>query len=257
MKSKIFNRIIVCFISILMVVGLVFGIYLLLSEIRVLKAHSVKPISNEMLSNIDLSGVSKLMIVAHPDDELIWGGGHLLDGGYFVVCITNGRNKTRKAEFESVIKETENQGIILEYPDKVNGKRDDWNEVSDNILSDIEKIIKLKKWDMIVTHNKDGEYGHQHHKMAHNIVIKAFENEKCQSQLYFFGKYYKASAVEKFTAGEIDVPEDMIEHLSDDLVARKTEISKLYKSQISTIEHLWHMAPYENFISYAENNKND
>ncbi len=252
MKSKLFNRIIICFLLSLMTVGLVFGINLLRSVIRVRRAHTVAPLSDEMLSDINSSDASKLMIVAHPDDELIWGGGHLLDGGYFVVCITNGRNKTRKAEFESAIKETGNQGIILEYPDKVNGKRDDWDKVSDNILSDIEKIIKLKKWDMVVTHNKDGEYGHQHHRMTHNIVIKAFESNKCQSQLYFFGKYYKASAVEKFTSGEADIPEDMKEHLSDDLVARKTEISKLYKSQTSTIEHLWQMAPYENFISYKE-----
>ena len=30
-----------------------------------------------------------LMIVAHPDDETIWGGSHLLKGHYLVVCLTN------------------------------------------------------------------------------------------------------------------------------------------------------------------------
>ena len=31
-----------------------------------------------------------LMIVAHPDDETIWGGSHLINGNYTVLCITNG-----------------------------------------------------------------------------------------------------------------------------------------------------------------------
>ena len=41
-----------------------------------------------------------LIIVAHPDDETIWAGEHLIRGSYTVLCITNGNNKTRKAEFE-------------------------------------------------------------------------------------------------------------------------------------------------------------
>lgn len=36
-----------------------------------------------------------LMIVAHPDDETIWGGSHLINGNYTVLCITNGNKKKR------------------------------------------------------------------------------------------------------------------------------------------------------------------
>ena len=35
---------------------------------------------------IDYKESQKLMIVAHPDDETIWGGSHLLEGNYLVVC---------------------------------------------------------------------------------------------------------------------------------------------------------------------------
>ena len=31
----------------------------------------------------------KLMIVAHPDDESLWGGCHLLEGDWHVVSVTN------------------------------------------------------------------------------------------------------------------------------------------------------------------------
>ena len=46
-----------------------------------------------------------LMIVAHPDDETIWGGSHLINGNYTVLCITNGNNKKRKKEFMNIIRQ--------------------------------------------------------------------------------------------------------------------------------------------------------
>lgn len=219
-------------------------------DIEILRAYNVRPLSDKDVAKIDLDKAKKLMIVAHPDDELIFGGGHLLEGDYLVLCITNGRNKTRRAEFESVIKETGNQGIILEYPDKVCGKRDEWKNVKDGIFSDIEKVIKLKNFDMIVTHNERGEYGHLHHKITHSLVVEAFEDKKPPAKLYFFGKYHKAVTVDKYLSGEKPFPDDMKERLPDDVVKRKTELAKLYKSQKGTVDGLWHMAPYENFIPY-------
>ena len=51
------------------------------------------------------------------------------------------------------------------------------------------------------------------------------------------------------------MPEDMKNRLPDDVFARKTEISKLYKSQKHTIDGLWHIAPYENFTEYVATQK--
>ena len=47
---------------------------------------------------------TKLMIVAHPDDELIFGGAELIKHGpdYKVVCITNKNNKIRSSEFKNL-----------------------------------------------------------------------------------------------------------------------------------------------------------
>ena len=33
-------------------------------------------------SKIDLGDYNKLMIVAHPDDEILWGGAHLIEDNY-------------------------------------------------------------------------------------------------------------------------------------------------------------------------------
>ena len=49
-------------------------------------------VTKEMLDELPLSNCTKLMVVAHPDDETLGGGAHLTEGGWFVVCLTNGDN---------------------------------------------------------------------------------------------------------------------------------------------------------------------
>ena len=129
-----------------------------------------KNIEREQLEALSLDETNKLMIVAHPDDETIWGGGHLLEGGYFVVCITNGENEIRKEEFLRAVKESGNIPLILSYPDKEFGMRSRWWGYIDDITTDIKTILSFKKWDIVVTHNLEGEYGHIHHKMVSALV---------------------------------------------------------------------------------------
>lgn len=102
------------------------------------KLNSLSHVPQSALASYD-----SLMIVAHPDDETIWGGSHLLNGNYVVVCITNGNNKTRRREFESVIRQTDSIGIMLTYPDKTLGKRDNWNSCKTEIEKDIASILKM------------------------------------------------------------------------------------------------------------------
>jgi LmbE family N-acetylglucosaminyl deacetylase len=51
--------------------------------------------------------VNKLMIVAHPDDELVFGGAELIKYGeqYKVVCISYKNDKIRSKEFQNVMKQ--------------------------------------------------------------------------------------------------------------------------------------------------------
>ena len=66
------------------------------------QAYSVDSLTNEQLKSVVDDSTKKLMIVAHPDDEVIWGCGHLMSGDYLVVCITNGKNEVRAKEFADV-----------------------------------------------------------------------------------------------------------------------------------------------------------
>ena len=190
-KKKIIIAVIIFAAALLIGAASFFGIRYLKREAEKKKAYDVKTLTSEQIQAVaDNDKAKKLMIVAHPDDDALWGGAHLMSGDYFVVCITNGRNDTRKPEFESMLSKSGNSGYILEYPDKVAGKRDDWKNVRDKIESDIERIMGCKDWELIVTHNKDGEYGHQHHKYTYSIVTELYDSSKKKEPLYFFGTYY-------------------------------------------------------------------
>lgn len=190
--------------------------------------------NTEFINSMPWNQVDHLMIVAHPDDETIWGGYHLQKGKYLVVCLTNKQNETRRKEFESTIKQTNNIGLILDYPDKTNGKRDNWNTCKKQIYEDICNIINKKDYKLVVTHNPDGEYGHIHHKMTSEMVTKAMKNKK---NLYYFGHYYKKNKMKK----------NMIPYPTRGLISKDT-LTKNYASQPKVMKHLHHMFPYENWI---------
>lgn len=66
------------------------------------------------------------MIVAHPDDETLWGGANLFKDRYFVVCFTKGFNLKRANDLRELLKFTNSSSIILNYPDSQDKFRNDW-----------------------------------------------------------------------------------------------------------------------------------
>ena len=210
--------------------------------------YCVAPLTDSDLQEHGIDNATKLMIVAHPDDDILWGGGHLYEKGYFVVVLTNRNNVKRNREFNNVLEASGNNGIILSYPDKSFGTKDSWSHNKDGIKADIEKIINYKHWDLIVTHNKDGEYGHIHHKMTHGFVRDVFDEnkEKLNTKLYFFGKYYNKSEV-----GDVA---DSMSRISPEALEFKEKMLKLYPSQKKTIGMFDQMNPFEEWQLYDGTN---
>lgn len=194
-----------------------------------------------------LTDYDSLMVVAHPDDETIWGGDHLLNGKYVVVCITNGNNSKRRAEFASVMKQTGSVGLILTYPDKTAGKRDNWDSCREQIQKDIDTIVKQKNWSVIATHNLNGEYGHIHHQMTSAITTSSAEKAELTNQLYYFGTYVKAKNMKKSNYQQY-----LTNPLTGDELEAKLSLTKLYDSQSKVMDHLGHMLPYENWIPASQ-----
>lgn len=202
------------------------------------------------LDKLNLSGVNNLMIVAHPDDETFWGAGHILNGKYLIVSLTNGFHEERVKDFNSVIKRYgDDKGIILSYPDisrylytadgKYNGYETDmWSTCKSGMEADISLLLNYKKWDTVVTHNPDGEYNKYHHQQVSSLVTKCIDKSKnAKTDLYYFGHYYGANAV-------IKDPK-----ISKKDLRMKEQIIQMYlPTAQGAYDAFKHMLPYENWI---------
>jgi hypothetical protein len=124
-----------------------------------------------------------VMIVAHPDDEVLWGGANFLEveRNILVVCLTNGANKTRRSKFESVMQLYQVDFKIFDFPD--NGNVGFTEDESLEICQEIDKIVNQDCVEKVVTHGPLGEYGHIHHRQVSDIVTRTLQDS---SKLYFF-----------------------------------------------------------------------
>lgn len=196
-----------------------------------------------MLDNLNLDNVTRLMIVAHPDDETLWGGGHLQEGNWLVLCLTNQSYTLRKNEFKTAMENLGQKGIILDYPDLQKTKsgvnvKNLWGNVLTGMRKDLDLIIHYKNWEQIVTHNPQGEYGHIHHIMTNKEVTSICRTDNKINQLWYFGKVYEKGKI----------PEGL-KRISDTSYAKKEETLKIsYKREQWSIPKYWgHMNPFENW----------
>jgi LmbE family N-acetylglucosaminyl deacetylase len=125
-------------------------------------------------------GQRVLMIVAHPDDEVLFGMPDLMFAqSLHVICLTNASNPQRAAEFRAVIEHLQQHvhvresvvGTILDFPD---GKRKIWRDLhalaSSCVASIASRDVSMSgAFDVLVTHGADGEYGHVQHKATHRL----------------------------------------------------------------------------------------
>ena len=142
------------------------------TQIKVVALSNNGLINNYILDQNNASQYQKVMIVAHPDDETLWGGAHLIKERYFVVCLTNGYNLDRANDYREILKFTKNNGLILNHPDLQDNIIDDWSVFGEGVEKDLSKIIKYKSWEEIVTHGPDGTTGHIHHKKICEYITK-------------------------------------------------------------------------------------
>lgn len=194
-------------------------------------------LTKAMLDKFDLTSIDNLMIVAHPDDETLWGGGHLASDDYFVLCLTNGWNGIRSRDYYRALGAFNDKGIILSYPDLVDGKRSDWSNAKEGIMKDLQLILNYKKWNKVVTHNPEGEYGHVHHKMTSSFTTQMWDKLAPKTgQLWYFGRFY-----EKQNIGQVKDEAT----LETDLLNKKKVGLSYYSNQQKLINLFNQMHPYE------------
>lgn len=133
---------------------------------------------------------SALMIVAHPDDEIIWGESMITNELYewTVVIVTDERNN--RAELANkVAKKNGHHLIIWEYADcsqcipfKI-GTRETYDTSKEgNIIHDLKQLYNSRDWAIVSTHNEIGSYGHPQHKELNKLIATIVPHNK----LYVF-----------------------------------------------------------------------
>ena len=195
-------------------------------------------VTNSLLKRHHADKYKNVMIVAHPDDETLWGGANLYNDSYFVVCLTNGATKKRARDYKKILNFTNSDGLILEYPDAQGGIRDDWTYQKKGISNDVHTILNYKNWKKIVTYNPEGVTGHIHHKMTYKHVRDEAVRTNQLNKVYYFERFFKKGHIPSY-AHRIS---------NRDLEIKKQEVN-LYQSVIKDIYKYWYyMLPYEYFI---------
>lgn len=124
----------------------------------------------------------RLMIVAHPDDESLFGGDALTSlSDWLVVCVTNAGNRTRRHEFIRAMNCIGADYVMLNHADHL--ASGNFNAVLEQQLA---LLLAERHWEMIVTHGESGEYGHPQHKSLHRIVRRLAPPHR----LYVFGFHW-------------------------------------------------------------------
>lgn len=112
--------------------------------------------------------------VAHPDDCVIFAWPFISSHSKFdweIVYLTYTKDNPRAIELTEYWNK---RGISTHYL----GCNDSWDSVLrgelgfDAEYAHHELLMAANRYDLILTHNSDGEYGHPHHEYVHQVMCK-------------------------------------------------------------------------------------
>ena len=233
-----------------MAVHLLFAAKALLTARHFAKKHRLKKHCRDLLAGIDLNRIKNLMIVARPGEESLWGGGHLLEEDYLVVCMTGGNHPETVAEMDNALSASRSLSIKLVFREKnLRGQSSHWYFARSDIKTALKVLMTAKEWKKIVTHNPDGEDGNRQNKLLSAIVTSVFcktvrKQFPGSENLFYFGVYHQPD--ETGTLSNL-MP------LSESALQTKTgKMIAAYQTSSSLVARFGHMFPYENWVKYSE-----
>lgn len=172
-----------------------------------------------------------LVIVAHPDDEIIWMGGTILknkDWDWTVLSLCRKEDPDRAPKFKKVCESCGAKAIICDLDDEK------LNPLSNKqIIDKIKQNLNDFDYDYVFTHGENGEYGHIRHKEIHSAVKQMIANKELRCEkLYFFA----------YKPGRIVAPHDInvkipIPNKNADFQVKLD--SQTYKTKVKTVTDLY------------------
>ncbi|MEB0302829.1 PIG-L family deacetylase [Mucilaginibacter sp. 5C4] len=118
------------------------------------------------------------IIVAHPDDETLWAGGTILSNPSwqcFVVCLCRKSDNDRAPKFFKALSVLGAKGAMGDLNDGPEQTPLSDNEIMEAIL----QLIPHVHFDLIITHNPNGEYTrHLRHEEISKTVVNLWNEGK-------------------------------------------------------------------------------
>ncbi|MBN1555263.1 MAG: PIG-L family deacetylase [Phycisphaerae bacterium] len=121
-------------------------------------------------------GMNGAVIVAHPDDEIIWCGGVMLsrpDWKWTVLTLCRADDPDRAPKFHTLCVKLGIHGIMSNLND---GETLQAIHPPTDIGNRIIELLPSWRWDLCLTHGRNGEYGHPRHVEVHEAVLHLFRN---------------------------------------------------------------------------------
>ena len=114
-----------------------------------------------------------LVVVAHPDDEAIYAGGILASSqikgtvDWHILCLTN----KETPRYQELLKSAAIIGVSAARVHCLNVEDSEefvaTPELRSYVIAKVDELAKGK--DILLTHGKDGEYGHVQHQLAYDV----------------------------------------------------------------------------------------
>ena len=149
-----------------------------MGAIKISKGESEgKKLADDPVWLFEIREPHALLVVTHPDDETIFAGGLILSSRqtkWTIICCV-AESVQRQNEFRCACKflagESGNRisSILLNIPKKLDGKID-YKALTRELRA------FAKGYNIVFTHNSQGEYGHPNHKLVHQGVIESIAN---------------------------------------------------------------------------------
>ena len=154
---------------------------------------------------LQLTTKTVAIIVAHPDDEILWVGGTILSNPLwkcFIVCLCRKSDSDRAPKFHKSLELLKSEGIMGDLDDGPDQKPLDEKVIEHALL----ELMPSRHFDLIITHNPLGEYTkHIRHEEVSKAVIRLWNEGKISTnELWTFAyedgnKAYYPRAIENNT----------------------------------------------------------